>query len=66
MDEILEKLKQQEVKLNEIATTVKKIKFYFLAVLVLSLITFILPLIGLIFVIPWFLRTMESTYQGLL
>lgn len=66
MDEILKKLEKQEAKLDEIASTVKKIRIYFLTMFILSLITFVLPLLGLIFVIPWFLRTIEGTYQGLL
>lgn len=66
MDEILEKLAKQEAKLDEISSIVKKIRIYFLTMLVLSLITFVLPLLGLVFVIPWFLRTIEGTYQGLL
>jgi hypothetical protein len=66
MEEISEKIVQLETKIDDVAKTVRKIKLYLLTILVLSLITFALPLIALIFVIPWFLRTIETTYQGLL
>ena len=66
MEEILKKLEQQEIKLNDIYSTVRKIKIYFMIMLILSLVTFVLPLLSLIFVIPWFLKTVGSTYQGLL
>ena len=66
MEEILEKLKQQEVKLDEIYKTVHKIKVYFLTTLIFSFVTVLLPLLGLAFIIPWFLKTMQQTYQGLL
>ena len=66
MEEIIQKLIQQESQLNEIASTVKKIKLYFVVMLSLSVATFIIPLVGLIFVVPWFLKTVGSTYQGLL
>lgn len=66
MEEIIKKLEQQDKKLEEIYKTVQKIKIYFLTVLVLSIITFFIPLIGLIFVIPWLLETLDGAYQGLL
>jgi len=66
MEEILQKLNEQDEKLGEIAKTVKKIKLFFIIMFGLSIVTFVLPLLSLIFVIPWFLKTMGSTYQGLL
>lgn len=66
MEEIIQKLATQEKKIDEIASIVKKIRIYFLVIITLSVITFVLPLLSLIFVVPWFLRTIGDTYQGLL
>lgn len=66
MEEILQKLENQEKKLDDIYKTVRKIKIYFLAALIFTIVTLVLPLLGLIVVIPWFLKTMQEGYQGLL
>ncbi|MEA2007221.1 MAG: hypothetical protein U9O20_03635 [Patescibacteria group bacterium] len=66
MEEILQKLENQEKKIDEVTSIIKKIRIYFLIILTLSVITFVLPMIGLIFIIPWFMRTIGDTYQGLL
>ena len=66
MEEILKKLEEQDKKLDNIYATVRKIKIYFLTALIFTVVAFVAPLIGLIFLIPWFLKTMGSAYQGLL
>jgi len=58
---------EQELKekLDAIYQSVEKTRKYFLWTLIATVITFILPLIALAFIIPWFLKTLTSTYQGL-
>jgi type II secretory pathway component PulF len=61
MDQDLQKkFEEQEKKLEAIHSSVEKTRKYFLAVLWFSIIVFILPLIGLIFVIPVFLNTFSG------
>lgn len=48
--------KKQEEKIDEIYKSVNLIKKIFIFIVVFQIITFLLPLIGLIFVIPKFLR----------
>ena len=64
--EILEKIEAQEQKLDAIYKSVEKTRKYFLWTLIVTGVTFILPLIALIFVIPWFLSIMNNAYSGLL
>ncbi len=64
--EILQKLEMQEKKINAIYESVEKTRKMFLMTTIVSIVVFILPLIGLIFVIPWFLHIMSNAYQGLL
>lgn len=61
MDEaILKKLEEQETKIQSIYVSVEKTRKYFLWTLILSLVFFLLPLIGLVFAIPFFLGTLGA------
>lgn len=61
--EVLDQLKSQEQKLDAIYASVEKTRKYFLWTLVATLVTFVLPLIALIAIIPWFLSTMLNSYS---
>lgn len=62
MDEaILKKLEEQEAKLAKIEDGVEKMRKYFLLSLIVSLVFFVLPLVGLLFAIPFFLNVLSST-----
>ena len=65
MDEILQKLNEQEAKINAIYKLVEKTRKYFLITLIVSVIVIVLPLIALIFVIPSFLKTITGAGLGL-
>ncbi|HFC76621.1 MAG TPA: hypothetical protein ENJ27_00085 [Candidatus Moranbacteria bacterium] len=65
-EKILQRIEEQEKKLDAIYKSVEKTRKMFLMTLIASAVTFVLPLIGLMFAIPWFLHTMSNTYQGLL
>lgn len=65
MDEILEKIKEQDNKLDAIYKSIERMRKYFLWTLIVTIATIVLPLIGLIIIIPWFLKTMSSAYSGL-
>ena len=64
--EILKKFEEQDKKLDAIYQSVEKMRKYFLWTLIATIATIILPLIGLIIIIPWFLKIMSSAYGGLL
>ncbi len=59
-EEILKKIEMQDKKLEEIYRSVEKMRKYFLWTLIITLALFILPLIGLLFVIPKFLNIYTS------
>jgi len=63
--EILQKLAEQDKKIDLIYSSVEKTRKYFLWTLIISVGAVVLPLIALAFVIPWFLSIMQSTYSGL-
>jgi TRAP-type mannitol/chloroaromatic compound transport system permease small subunit len=60
--EILKKLEEQEKKIDLIYASVEKTRSYFLWTLILSVAFFVLPLVGLMFAIPFFLNTLSSAY----
>ena len=60
--DVLKKLEEQDEKLEAIYRSVEKTRKYFLWTLIITLIFMVLPLIGLIYVIPKIL----NTYSGLL
>lgn len=64
--EILEKLKVQDEKLNAIYASVEKTRKYILWSFIFTVATIVLPIIGLIILIPWMLKIMSSAYGGLL
>jgi TRAP-type mannitol/chloroaromatic compound transport system permease small subunit len=64
--EILEKIKEQDAKLDAIYASVEKTRKYLIWKTIISVIFFVLPLVGLAFLIPWFLKTITAAYSGLL
>lgn len=60
--EIQQKLEEQDEKLDRIYVSVEKTRKYFLWTLIGTAVMFFLPLIGLIFIIPYFLSSLSSAY----
>ncbi|MEI8103418.1 MAG: hypothetical protein WCG84_00745 [Candidatus Moraniibacteriota bacterium] len=60
--EILKKLEEQEIKINEMARLVKSMRNYQRISFWFAVIFFILPLIGLGFAIPWLISTLQGAY----
>lgn len=58
-DEILAQLAEHEQKLEEIYTSVEKMRKYFLWALIITLIAIILPLIGVAIALPSFLGNLQ-------
>ena len=59
-EDILKKIEEQEKKLDEIYRSVEKMRKYFLWTLVITVAVIILPLIGIVILLPQFL----SLYGG--
>jgi len=63
--EILKKLEEQEKKIDLIYSSVEKTRKYFLWTLIISAGAILLPIVGLLALIPWLLSTLGSAYSGL-
>lgn len=61
--EILKKFEEQDKKLDAIYQSVEKMRKYFLWTLIVTVAAIVLPIIGLIAIIPWFLKIMTSAYN---
>ena len=60
--DISRKFEEQEKKLDAIYKSVEKTRKYFLFTLVVSVVFIVLPLVGLIFVIPMLLSTLIAGF----
>ena len=60
--DISRKLEEQDKKLDAIYKSVEKTRKYFLFTLIVSVVFIVLPLAGLIFIIPMFLRTLTAGF----
>lgn len=65
-NEIKEALKEQDQKLEAIFKSVEKTRKYFLIIVWVTIIMFVLPLIGMMFVIPSFIDSYSTSLNGLL
>jgi hypothetical protein len=54
---LLETVEAQQKQLNAILTSTEKTRKYFLWILIITVATVVLPLIGLLFAIPSFINT---------
>ncbi len=64
--EILNRLQAQEELLQKVYISVEKTRTYFMWTLISTAVLFILPLLGIMFILPSFISTMTSGYSGLL
>jgi len=55
--EVQKKLDEHTAQLNAIYQSVERTRKYFLAVLIISVVVFVLPLVGLLFAVPAFLNS---------
>ncbi len=60
--EFKKKLEVQDERLEQIYQSVEKTRKYFLWTMIATLVTFVLPLIGLVFAVPFFLSTLSTAY----
>lgn len=58
--ELSQRLAAQDEKLSAILASVEKTRRYFKLTLIISVVVIVLPLIGLLFVIPQFLNVLGS------
>jgi hypothetical protein len=54
-----------EQKLDAVYRSVEKMRKYFLWTLIVGVVTFVLPLIGLAFVIPYYFSILSGSYGNL-
>ncbi len=65
-EKILQKLDEQDKKIDALTKILNKIRKYFLAIFWVTIIMFVLPLLGAIFIIPAFLNNYLGSFEGLL
>ena len=63
-NELLEKMKKHDAKLDAVLMSVEKTRKYFLVVTWVTIILIVVPLIGLAFAIPAFLNSYLGALKG--
>lgn len=64
--EILEKLNKQDARIDEMLASMEKIRKYLLVMMWIGVGTVVVPILGLLLVIPWFLNAYGQAFDGLL
>lgn len=57
--ELLKKLEEQDKKINAILLSVERTRKYFLWTLIISVVVIVLPLIGMLFLLPTLLNSIS-------
>lgn len=65
-NDILQKLQQQEAKIDALYASVEKTRKYFLISMWATIVMFVLPLLIGIFVVPYFISSYLSSFEALL
>lgn len=60
--DILNKLVEQEAKIDKIQKSVEQMRRYFLWTLIISVALIVLPLIGLVFLVPQYMMGMLTSF----
>lgn len=63
--EILKKIDENNKKIDATYTSVEKTRKYFLWSAIFNVLIFVLPLLGLIIIIPWFLKSLDYSGMGM-
>ena len=63
--EILEKIEENKKRIEEIYVSVEKTRKYFLWALIINVVVIVLPFIGLLIMIPWFLQSINIDNLGI-
>jgi len=61
-EEIKKRLDLQDELLRKIYISAEKTRKYFLTTVIITIVTIVLPLVALIFVLPWLINTYMSTF----
>jgi len=59
--DLLQRLDAQDKKLEEIQISVEKTKKYLLGMIIVSVLAVVIPMIGLLILIPWLFNTLSSS-----
>ncbi|MEI7621837.1 MAG: hypothetical protein WCJ51_04880 [Candidatus Moraniibacteriota bacterium] len=62
MEEILQKLDEQQIKIDAMYVSVEKLRKYFMWTLIITVVTVLLPLVIMLFALPSIISTISTIY----
>ena len=63
MEEVLKKLSEQQEKIDAMYVSIEKLRKYFLWTLIITIVTLVLPLLGIMVVLPFAFSFISNLYQ---
>ncbi len=63
MEEVLKKLAEQQEKIDAMFVSVEKLRKYFLWTLIITVVTLVLPLVGILVLLPFVFNSLGNLYQ---
>ena len=61
-DELTQKIDEQQKKIDAIYISVERLRKYFMWTLIITVVTVVLPVVAIIVIMPWFLKTITTAY----
>lgn len=65
LQDVTARLERIEAQTQAIFKSAEKTRKYFLATLIITVVTLVLPLVGMIFLVPYYLGTIDISSMGL-
>jgi type IV secretory pathway component VirB8 len=63
---LLAEMRRTQELLTRVYASVEKTRRYFLYTLIITVLAVVVPIIGLVFAVPFYLQNVVSQYQGVL
>ena len=61
-EELIAKIDEQQKKIDAIYVSVERLRKYFMWTLIITVVTIVLPIVAIIAIMPWFMKTLTTAY----
>lgn len=65
LQDVIARLERTEAKIDAIYKSAEKTRKYFLTTMIITIVTLVLPLLGMIVLIPYYMSTVDISSYGL-
>ncbi len=65
LQDVIARLERTEAKIDAIYKSAEKTRKYFLTTMIITIVTLVLPLLGMVVLIPYYMSTVDISSYGL-